>query len=488
MSDLEWLPADRLLNNDMTSSEHDSRIAVAGDVSPLGKIASPDGDSASPQSAAHFVRTLFRLLDESAFRYCVLHGWDELPDHLSSDLDLAIHPADKPAIPALVESLRQHGYTPYQWKNYATKGHSFYFNWTTCSTTHTVAVDVIFEHRRAGMILASGEELLSSRVRHSGFWIAAPDIEYSYLLAKKGAKRKASLSQSLRLKQLVETLGRQKAEKIAGEIFQPDVQARIVDACAQGSIDAELRSLTKKSWRVSRSNGAFSRIRYWAGELRRAIWRSSEPAGILLAIMGPDGAGKSTIIDGLAREFVIPMRRRILFHWRPQMLARRKNSGPVTEPHGQTPRGALASMAYLSAFFADCWAGYLFVIWARLVRSDFVEFDRYFHDVLVDPLRYRYGGPEWFAALLCRLVPEPDLVIVLDANDELIFARKTELPRVEIQRQRVAYRKLRFKRARVVYVATDAGIQPTLLASSTALVEFMQQRFDRRIANWMKVA
>ena len=122
------------------------------------------------------------------------------------------------------------------------------------------------------------------------------------------------------------------------------------------------------------------------------------------------------------------------------------------------------------------------------MRSDFVQFDRYFHDVLVDSLRYRYGGPAWYAAFLCRLLPEPDLVILLDADADLIFARKSELSRAEIQRQRAAYRQLRFKRARVVYVATDAGIKPTLLASATALVDFMQERFQHRIADWMKVA
>ena len=107
---------------------------------------------------------------------------------------------------------------------------------------------------------------------------------------------------------------------------------------------------------------------------------------------------------------------------------------------------------------------------------------------MVDPLRYRYGGPKWFAKLLSRLIPEPDLVILLDANEDLILSRKAELPRAEIQRQRQAYAELRFQRAKKVYVRTDAGIQSTLKASATAVAEFMKQRFDKRIGHWMKVA
>jgi thymidylate kinase len=210
--------------------------------------------------------------------------------------------------------------------------------------------------------------------------------------------------------------------------------------------------------------------------------------GVLVAVLGPDGVGKSTVLEGLAAEFIVPLRRRRLFHYRPQVLAKRKDNRPVTDPHGQTPRGALISMVYLSVFFADCLAGYFLEVKPRLVRSGFVQFDRYFHDVMVDPRRYRYGGPQWYAKLLSRLLPEPDLVIVLDANEDLILSRKTELTRAEIQRQRQAYAELRFRRAKEVCVRTDGGIQPTLKASATAVAEFMSQRFDKRIGNWMRVA
>ncbi|MGB8801261.1 MAG: hypothetical protein WCC97_11270 [Candidatus Acidiferrales bacterium] len=434
------------------------------------------------------MRKLFRLLNEFGVRYCVIHSWEELPGSLHSDLDLAVHPEDKVRITSIIEELKCSNYFAYQWTNYITESHALFFYWTSGWTLKTVEVDIMFEHRRAGMILASGQDFVAGRIRHGDFWIASPAMEFPYLLAKKAWKGKVSFCQSLRLKQLVERLGRETAEQIAGTIFREDLKTRIVEACANGSIDEVFSRLNGKVWQTSPLRHPLKTIRYWAGECQRAIWRTAHPSGVLLAVLGPDGVGKSTVMEGLAEEFISPLRRRHLFHWRPQVLAKRKDNRPVTDPHGQTPRGALISMAYLSVFFADCWAGYLFRVKVALVRSGFVQFDRYFHDVLVDPRRYRYGGPKWYAKFLSRLIPEPDLVILLDANEDLILARKAELPRAEIQRQRRAYAELRFQRAKKVYVRTDAGIQPTLKASAAAVAEFMKQRFDKRIGHWMKVA
>ena len=440
------------------------------------------------QSTADFLRKLFRLLNEFGVRYCVIHSWERLPEHLGSDLDLAVHPGDKPRITSIIEALKGFNYSAYQWSNYITHGHSFYFYWVAGGKVNTVPVDIIFEDRRSGMIMASGEDFVAGRVRHGDFWIASPAMEFSYLLVKKANKGNVSSTQTLRLQCLAENLGRESAEKIVSNVFRADLKARIVAACLDGSIDEVFRDLKAEAWQTARSLRLPKTIRYWAGQFRRAIWRTSYPSGILVSVLGPDGVGKSTVLEGLAMEFSVSLRRRSLFHWRPQVLAKRQDNRPVTDPHGQSPRGSLASMAYLSVFFADSWAGYLFVIKPRLVRAGFVQFDRYFHDVLVDPRRYRYGGPKWFAKLLCRLLPEPDLVILLDADEDLILSRKTELTRAEIQRQRHAYAELRFQRAKEVCVRTDAGIQSTLEASATAVAEFMQQRFDKRIGHWMKVA
>jgi len=482
----------RLADASPTLTEHLSASALADCVPDRGKSVDRNGGAESAgsegQSSADFLRQLFRLLNEFGVRYCVIHSWEGLPEHLGSDLDLAVHPDDKARITSIIEELKCCKYVAYQWNNYITKGHSFYFYWVTGWRVNTVAVDIIFEDRRSGMILASGKEFAAGRIRHGDFWIASPEMEFSYLLVKKANKGKVSSSQTLRLRRIAESLGREAAEEIAGKVFRKDLKTRIVEACEDGSIDELFKDLKGKAWQIPLSQRPLRTMQYWAGQFRRAVWRTLNPSGILVSVLGPDGAGKSTVLEGLAQEFIVPLRRRRLFHWRPQVIAKSKDNRPVTDPHGQTPRGALMSMAYLSVFFADCWAGYLFVIKPRLVRAGFVQFDRYFHDVLVDPRRYRYGGPKWYAQLLSRLLPEPDLVILLDANEDLILSRKTELTRAEIQRQRQAYAELKFQRAKKVYVRTDAGIQPTMKASSTAVAEFMTQRFDKRIGHWMRVA
>jgi thymidylate kinase len=83
--------------------------------------------------------------------------------------------------------------------------------------------------------------------------------------------------------------------------------------------------------------------------------------------------------------------------------------------------------------------------------------DRYFHDLLVDPVRYRYGGPMWVVRSLTRWIPTPDLFIILDGPAHVLQARKQEVTPEETARQLCAYRDLaaRLEGSVVVNVARD---------------------------------
>ena len=72
-------------------------------------------------------------------------------------------------------------------------------------------------------------------------------------------------------------------------------------------------------------------------------------------------------------------------------------------------------------------------------KNTLLIFDRYYLDLAIDPMRYRFQGPGWLVRQVGKLVPQPDLYILLDAPAEVLQSRKREVSLAESIRQRQAY-------------------------------------------------
>jgi thymidylate kinase len=249
----------------------------------------------------------------------------------------------------------------------------------------------------------------------------------------------------------------------------------------------------RRLW-LSATQGRPEASESWVGQLRRAVLRRAliraplqtlagrlrfylaearlhlKPPLPWLAVLGPDGSGKSTLLTALRDSWPRTLGPVHIHHLRPHRLNRHTAAtGPVVDPHGQPPRGTLTSLAALIFVVSDWWIGY----WTRIVRQrakhGFVVFDRHLLDLLADPLRYRYGGPSWGAWAACRLVPRPDVVVVLDAPPVVVRARKQEVTPAESERQSLAYRRLAAEVAGAHLV--DATVAPKeVLEAVTTIV------------------
>jgi thymidylate kinase len=442
----------------------------------------------STRCVANFLRNLFQLLDEAGIRYCVLHSWELLPDQLPSDLDMAVDPADRWRLFPVFEQLDRLGYRPIGLVNYSTNAYRFDFGWFEGRCLVTAGVDVICEDRRSGLLIGGGEEMIRGRERFRQFWIASPEIEFRHVLAKNASKRTILPRHTARLRDLANQIGAAQAEHIAGKLFFKSRRKRAAADCMNSSLADVLCSARDGFWKKALFSHPLRFARYSFEECSRLIRRWFQPAGVFVAVLGPDGVGKSTLIAGITDTFSKVLRSNRNYHWRPGFLDGKKRPAEIADPHGQPTRGTLVSMLYLTFFFVDYWLGYFFDIRPRIARLSFVMFDRYFHDVLVDPKRYRYGGPKWYSNLLSRWVPEPDIVIRLDADEELIFSRKPELLTEEIRRLRLEYGRLCFRRAQIVTIRTDSDVESSLHASIQALVDFMRHRFRTQTCDWRKMA
>lgn len=473
----EWSAANSLTN----TSGHDLNLSLATDNGSAQRPMSPDASDTS-----EFLGALFRLLDEHSVRYCVLHSWESLPYELLSDLDVAIHPADRLKLPIVFRRLQEAGYSLIQCLNYSVDAFYFVFCWFDGLSLRSVPLDFIFEHWRSGLSVLSVEDVIAQRERYREMWIPSPPHQFAYLLAKKTWKGKASDTQVRRLKYLVETLGRPEAEAIAGRIFLGKWNRQLVDACLAGSLPGALERARNLPWITAALRHPLRLARHGWQQASRLVRRWFYPTGLLIAVLGPDGSGKDTVIHGMSQEIRRGFRRMVFYHWRPHLILPRRSAPPVTDPHANLPRGAFVSSLYLMGFVLDYWFGYALRIRHLLTRGSLVVFDRYFYDVVVDPKRARFGGPAWFAQLLARLVPRPDITLVLDADEHVMYARKGELSVKELQRQRLAYRDLDVGRTAKKTVLTDQDIARSVADATAAVVSFLHKRFEHRDDEWLR--
>lgn len=198
--------------------------------------------------------------------------------------------------------------------------------------------------------------------------------------------------------------------------------------------------------------------------------------GLWVAFYGPDGVGKSAVIERLQREaleedFGGSMR----FHFRPRVGLPTRQRPVVTAPHAQVPRGWLTSTIKLLYWLLDCWLGYLLLVRPAKRRSRLVIFDRYLPDLLVDPLRYRLPQSVMkFAGALVRMAPRPDLCILLDAPAGQIQRRKQEVSLAESERQRTSYLQVFAQVPSTLVVDADRSIDEVTQTVATALSQMLQ--------------
>jgi hypothetical protein len=152
--------------------------------------------------------------------------------------------------------------------------------------------------------------------------------------------------------------------------------------------------------------------------------------GLTVALLGPDGAGKSSLAARLGQGGPMPRRTVYLgLYGGPRHVARQPGAT------GRPARSRVPGLG-LARRLAAMWRGWL-VGWWQMRRGRLVIFDRHPYDArLADRPA---GSSRLRRAILGHALPAPDAVVVLDAPAELLYARKPEHPIERVQAQRAAY-------------------------------------------------
>ena len=209
------------------------------------------------------------------------------------------------------------------------------------------------------------------------------------------------------------------------------------------------------------------------------------PKGLFLVVLGPDGVGKSTAIRCLQFELQKYFGHCRTERWRPGLIRKVAPDTGNRMPHAKLPRGPVSSAISILGLALDFSVGYLVSAHPAMVRSEAVIFDRYFHDLLIDPKRYRYAGPMWLPHLLSRWIPPRRAIfVVLDADEELILSRKQELPLHELKRQRLAYKAFAARVPKAMIIRTDKPVGEIVSEIIVNILAIRNSRSATAAENW----
>jgi thymidylate kinase len=410
----------------------------------------------------------------------IIHGYTDYPERIGSDVDAAS--ADPTQIPHILSGRHSGGpITTVQLIQHETSAYYYILHRDCGGWPVLLALDICSDYQRDGRVFFSSGELLENPRRFKFFDVPSPEIEFAYYTIKKVLKGSLDRKQSRRLGELY-------SDNPVGcerqlERFFPSREAKLIAEAARGGdwglVSARIPSLRRTLLSKLRRERPLQVLRYWLGTLRRAIKRVLQPTGLMVVFLGPDGSGKSSVIDRVERDLAPAFRRTAQYRLRP---SRRKSGGkPVTDPHARPLRGAASSSAKLAFWLLDYTLGYAVRTFPQLVRSTFILFDRYYQDLLVDPRRYRYGGPRSLARLMDRIIPRPHLFVVLDAPPEILYARKQEIPFEETVRQREGYLNLACNLPNGHVVDASKSLDEVVAETEEIILSYMAGRTARRL-------
>jgi thymidylate kinase len=294
-----------------------------------------------------------------------------------------------------------------------------------------VNIDFSHDAMYEGVCLASGETVLGKRHQRHNFWIPAAGDSFVIQALRLAFKQSFTASEAENLTSIF--VGDPDGVKARVHSAWPaNIAAGFMHAAEQASwiaFPALSKALQRHHLRLQWLERPFvmpqEGLKKTAARLRRLV----SPPGVHVVFLGPDGAGKSTTIEGTAAVLKPLFSRSEVKGFAPpiaHLFRRAVTKKDTSKPHSLRQRGWLTSLLRAGYWMLNALLSHVTLRLAK-ARATLVLSDRHFLDILVDPVRYRYGGPSWALHLVDWLNPKPDLIILLHGRPEVLQARKREI-------------------------------------------------------------
>lgn len=408
---------------------------------------------------------VFDALNKAKIPYCLLRGYDELLERVSKkEIDLLVDPEHLKSFEMQVAEL---GFVP--WPSWGYAPHYFFIGYDKINDTWLkldVVTDTVYGRPIRHLHAKLAKQCLASRSKNSGVYLPNPAKEFITLLLHcildKGEIRS---KHSRRLDILVSTLSKETRNyRWAIDHLRQYLPTTIKRL-------AILQALEQRDWSwFMNHQSIIARKLFWQSptinishQVVTRIFRHIRPLlfvlkrrGIAVALLAPDGAGKSTLANELARTDYFRARLIYMGDNRaasnidlPTMRWLKDRIKASNGSRINAKRAILRGLHFSNRLIEQRYR-YSVGLYHRM-RGRFVIFDRYTYDHYLAPpaLTLARRLRRW---LLKHVCPAPNLVLLLDAPGDILYQRKHEHSPERLENQRRVFLDLADKFSNMVVV------------------------------------
>lgn len=442
-----------------------------------------------------FIQDFFKILKNSTIEYAVLHHGDDLEKAVSSDVDIVLNEDPRLRfIPQLVKFAKESNFTVCQQLYYEVYRGYYLILSPDEHPGEFLHIDCIFDPYGISRYYVPTTFFMKNLDNACGIYQVSKINQTLYLLIKRIIKRSVSTENLNELKMLSDHEAKmllKNWENTFGPDYLTDVNHLLrTDSAEEANMIAQ--SIHEPVIRQYNRRHPFRLAFHLCFDLYRKFIRFVRPTGFFIVVLGPDGSGKSTITSELRRQLDRGFRATQQFHWRPGLLPKlsRSNNSDNAETIDNTPAekskyGFTISLVRFAYYWLDFVLGYWLKLYPEKAQTTLIIGERYFPDVLVHPSRYGFSLPQWLMRLASKLVPKPDLVILLQDDPETIYKRKAELPVEVISRQISEYELEASHWGESVIIRTDKPAESVACAISDIIIDKCSQRTYKR-SGWSR--
>lgn len=378
----------------------------------------------------HHITDIIGFLNEQA-EYAVLRNYEGLPDRNESrDIDIIITKESlKKILKPLARRIDESG-----WKvvTYLDSDRLTTLVCGRCDETgmQLVQWDFFVDTSVWGLELMTAEEFLAHKQWNGFLWYVGVECQFldKYLYNRTVGAAYPEKYRMIREAAEHEPMVEQKLLSVFGRKTVAECDA----VKGRGLLMAVVRYNMKHPARC------LSSVSYFLYTFIRNYLCSN--TGFSIGLTGPDGAGKTTVIETVLNELGgVFAKAHAYFHFRPTLFGNLSEvahkAGVKTtvdrdydRPHRSEKKGVVSSFCRLMYYSIDYILGYWLKVKTQTRITRLVIFDRYYTDIICDsrrssiylPVKFLYGFGKW-------VIPSLDYNILLTAPTEVILARKSEL-------------------------------------------------------------